>query len=274
MIGTPPSKGILLAAAILGAWGISLVALLAQDPAQLSPGLLLVAVLLRSLCQTGLFIVGHDAMHGLLLPAHAGWNHRFGALALALYGALPYELCRRNHLRHHGAPGTDQDPDFCAEGAPSPVAWYVRFLRGYLSVPQMLLLLSGWGLLAVVATPGQVLLFCTVPLLLSSLQLFVVGTYLPHRQQPQPGDPHHAISLDLPEWASLLACFHFGYHWEHHAYPQLAWHQLPLSRRSRGGDCYAIGSPSWKPHWLAGRTKNRQWQEPPLPLPTTGPLMG
>ena len=142
MIGTPPSKGILLAAAILGAWGISLVALLAQDPAQLSPGLLLLAVLLRSLCQTGLFIVGHDAMHGLLLPAHAGWNHRFGALALALYGALPYELCRRNHLRHHGAPGTDQDPDFCAEGAPSPVAWYVRFLRGYLSVPQMLLLLS------------------------------------------------------------------------------------------------------------------------------------
>jgi beta-carotene ketolase (CrtW type) len=274
LIGSLPSKGLLLAAAILAAWGISLVVALSLDLAHVAPALLLLALVLRSLSQTGLFIVGHDAMHGLLLPAHPGWNHRLGALALALYGALPYQPCRANHLRHHGAPGTDRDPDFCAEGSTAAAAWYVRFLQGYLSAPQMLLLLSGWGVLALLATPAHVLLFCTLPLLFSSLQLFVVGTYLPHRQLPAPGDPHQAISLDLPEWLSLLACFHFGYHWEHHAYPQLAWHQLPLSRRSRGGDCYAIGSSSWKPHWQAGQMKSRQWPEPPLPLPTTEPLMG
>ena len=274
MISSPPSKGLLLAAAILAAWGISLVVVLSLDLTHVAPALLLLAVVVRSLSQTGLFIVGHDAMHGLLLPAHPGWNHRLGALGLALYGALPYQPCRASHLRHHGAPGTDRDPDFCAEGSTAAAAWYVRFLKGYLSAPQMLLLLSGWGILALLASPAHVLLFCTVPLLLSSLQLFVVGTYLPHRQLPAPGEPHQAISLDLPEWLSLLACFHFGYHWEHHAYPQLAWHQLPLSRRSRGGDCYAIGSSSWKPHWQAGQTRSRQWPEPPLPLPTTGPLMG
>jgi len=35
----------------------------------------------------------------------------------------------------------------------------------------------------------------------------------------------------LPEWLSLLACYHFGYHLEHHQDPQLAWHELPRRRR-------------------------------------------
>ena len=30
-------------------------------------------------------------------------------------------------------------------------------------------------------------------------------------------------SLDWPAWLSLLACFHFGYHREHHDRPDLAW---------------------------------------------------
>jgi beta-carotene ketolase (CrtW type) len=29
---------------------------------------------------------------------------------------------------------------------------------------------------------------------------------------------------------SLLACFHFGYHREHHDNPSLSWYQLPAAR--------------------------------------------
>jgi beta-carotene ketolase (CrtW type) len=75
-----------------------------------------------------------------------------------------------------------------------------------------------------------VLLFCTVPLLISSLQLFLFGTYLPHRDRPGESNSHHARSLALPVWLSLLACFHFGYHWEHHEFPTMAWFQLPGMR--------------------------------------------
>ena len=70
-----------------------------------------------------------------------------------------------------------------------------------------------------------------LPLLLSALQLFVVGTVLPHRRAEACGNRHRAESLALPPWLSLLACYHFGYHWEHHAFPHLAWHQLPQARR-------------------------------------------
>jgi len=187
-------------------------------------GLLLLGVLARSVLQTGLFIVGHDAMHGLLVPAAPGLNDRCGALVLALYAALPYQRCRRQHRLHHRHHGGRWDPDFHREGASSLPAWYGQFMVRYLGWSQLALLLGSWALLAWMSSIPAVLLTCTLPLWLSSLQLFVVGTYLPHRG---PG----VISLNLPEWVSLLACFHFGYHREHHQAPQLAWHQLPQQRR-------------------------------------------
>jgi len=82
----------------------------------------------------------------------------------------------------------------------------------------------------------NVLLFFSLPLLLSSLQLFVFGTYLPHRALEPQAEAHRPRSLNLPVWLSLLTCYHFGYHWEHHQYPWLAWHQLPDSRCLAKGD--------------------------------------
>jgi beta-carotene ketolase (CrtW type) len=111
-------------------------------------------------------------------------------------------------------------------------------MASYLSPAQMGALLGSWLLLLVLfwsKTPhplSSLLLFCTLPLLLSSLQLFVIGTYLPHRQTTcRSGDRHHAASLAWPEALSFLACFHFGYHWEHHADPRLPWYCLPAGRR-------------------------------------------
>jgi beta-carotene ketolase (CrtW type) len=77
----------------------------------------------------------------------------------------------------------------------------------------------------------RVLVAWILPLLLSALQLFVVGTVLPHRRAEACGNRHRAESLALPPWLSLLACYHFGYHWEHHEYPQVPWFGLAGVRR-------------------------------------------
>ena len=228
--------GIALATAITSAWLFSLLALLSVDLASQSLSLVVLAIGLRTFLQTGLFIIGHDAMHGVLLPLRAGANQRLGQLALALYACLPYERCLRNHRQHHRAPGSRQDPDV-QDGA-GPLAWYGRFMAGYLGAGQMASLLTSWAVCLLfawqhTATPGlAVVLVCILPLVLSSLQLFAFGTYLPHRGAGLAlGPGHQARSLDLPVWLSFLACYHFGYHREHHQSPGLPWFALPAQRR-------------------------------------------
>lgn len=242
---SPAQGGAMVAMALCSAWLLSLVVCLGLDLDGLNPALVLVAVLVRTFLQTGLFIIGHDAMHGVLVPTRRALNDQLGAFALGLYAALPYGDCRQNHHQHHQAPGGALDPDVhCNRSAPL-WRWYARFMNGYLSCRQFVALLAGWAVVALGAswcwaTPiANVLLFCTLPLLLSSLQLFFVGTYLPHRHQATASNPHQAISLDWPEWLSLLACYHFGYHLEHHEAPQLCWFQLPMAHR-----CHRRGQPT------------------------------
>jgi beta-carotene ketolase (CrtW type) len=196
------------------------------------------AVLVRTELQTGLFIVAHDAMHGALWPGERPHNDRLGAVVLLLYAALPYQRCKTNHQRHHQATASELDPDFPSGLTGGVLGWYRQFMAGYLTPAQMVGLVAGWALLAACFTSVtqaawlNVLLFATLPLLLSSLQLFVVGTYLPHRNQREPVGRLHADSLDLPPWLSLVACFHFGYHCEHHDHPELPWFALPGARSS------------------------------------------
>ncbi len=230
-------KGLAFSAAITAAWLLSLLALLSLDLARQPLALVALAVGVRTFLQTGLFIIGHDAMHGVLLPLQARSNQRLGQLALALYACLPYQRCLRNHRQHHQAPGSCHDPD--VQAGAGPLAWYGRFMAGYLSVGQMAALLTSWAVCLLVAshhsaTPGlTVVLVCILPLALSSLQLFAFGTYLPHRGAGLAlGSGHQARSLDLPVWLSFLACYHFGYHREHHQTPSLPWFALPSQRRS------------------------------------------
>ncbi len=233
-------RSLVWALLILVAWGLSLIATvrLPIDATWSSASWLLPLVLIRAFLQTGLFIVAHDAMHGSLLPGARCWNDRIGRLALALYAWLPWERCCRNHRLHHESPGGSGDPDHHDVHQPGLLRWYLRFMASYLSPSQMGALLSSWLLTLLLMGPqsphclSSLMLFWILPLLLSSLQLFVIGTYLPHRQSAaRSGDRHHAASLAWPEVLSFLACFHFGYHWEHHADPQLPWHRLPAGRR-------------------------------------------
>jgi beta-carotene/zeaxanthin 4-ketolase len=106
-------------------------------------------------------------------------------------------------------------------------------MRNYVTILQIIGMAILFNLLRYVAgVPlGNLILFWASPALLSTGQLFFFGTYLPHRE-PQGGytNPDHAQSNDYPFWLSLLTCYHFGYHWEHHRYPNIAWWQLPKKR--------------------------------------------
>lgn len=221
-------------------WLGSLVILLPTTLPDLSPVLISASVLVRTLLQTGLFIVAHDAMHGTLWPERPGANRAIGQSLLLLYAALPYSRCLANHRSHHLHAGSAQDPDHHREGRGNLASWFFGFMAAYLSPRQITALAILWLTIGAVgartsASPlANVVLYCILPTLLSSLQLFVVGTFIPHRttgRSAEPELPHVPRSLDCPPWISLLCCYHFGYHWEHHALPHLAWHQLPKARR-------------------------------------------
>jgi len=231
-------KGFWLGMLIFFGWLVSLVAGLLADTTTWSPPAVLLAVALRTFLQTGLFILGHDAMHRSLVPDRRGLNDGLGRLALLLYAGLPYGSCRRNHLHHHRFPGSWRDPDSRQASGDGALRWYVRFMGNYLSFNQLVLLLVSWiavtGIL-IGLEPGRamnMILFWVLPLVLSSVQLFLFGTYLPHRSDGStPGDGPAVRSLGYSNALSLLTCYHFGYHWEHHAYPTVPWFGLPELRR-------------------------------------------
>ncbi len=230
--------GLLLGTGIFGAWLGTLVLALLADPAGWTPAGVGLAIALRTFLQTGLFILGHDAMHRTLVPGRPRLNDGLGRLALLLYAGLPYARCRRHHLRHHRFPGSRLDPDFRRASGDGALRWYARFMANYLSLGQLVLLLASWLAVAgglMLLEPRRVLAvftFWVLPLVLSSFQLFLFGTYLPHRGDGSgPAAPHAVRSLGFPHLLSLLACYHFGYHREHHAHPAVPWFRLPQLRR-------------------------------------------
>ncbi len=181
----------------------------------------------------GLFIVAHDSMHGSLAPGRPKVNRAVGAVAVGVYGGFPYDRLFRSHHAHHATPGTAADPDFHADAPSRFWPWYARFFRTYFGAVQLGVLLAVVAvyLLVLRADIANVVVFWGVPALLSSVQLFAFGTWLPHRHDGAAfADRHNARSLELGWLASLLTCFHFGYHREHHLSPGTPWWGLPALR--------------------------------------------
>jgi beta-carotene/zeaxanthin 4-ketolase len=223
--------GVTIAGLILWLWLGSLVWLLQLPTDWLLShwGGGILAVVGRTILQTGLFITAHDGMHGLIWPMRRRWNDRIGRSLLWLYAFLDYDDCHQQHMRHHRCPTQLTDPDFHPDQR--LVIWYGhfmwRYLRGGRVIGGVAIVLMLVRLLLPQEFPN-LLLFWLLPLILSSWQLFFFGIYWPHRQ-PSLGvsDRHCARSLAVPIWLSFLLCYHFGYHWEHHEYPHLAWYELP-----------------------------------------------
>lgn len=191
-------------------------------------------VALQCWLSVGLFIVAHDAMHGSLAPFRPKVNRAVGRVVLMLYAGIWYDGLVTRHFAHHRAPGTDEDPDFAGDGHVSFLRWFGQFFAEYLSVGQVARLMAGSAVYTVLlgVPMGRLLLFWALPAILSAFQLFYFGTYLPHRAEEAEefGDAHRARSNDFSWVMSLLTCFHFGYHHEHHDSPSVPWWRLPKMR--------------------------------------------
>lgn len=124
-----------------------------------------------------------------------------------------------------------QDPDWHDGTHDSAAAWFATFMLRYMTVAQLARLgLAGAALHFAFGfgVPGLAL-FWAMPSVLSAVQLFAFGTYLPHRSVAGAPhvDAHRARSLHLSDAASLLSCLNFGgCHHEHHAYPAVPWWRL------------------------------------------------
>ncbi len=183
---------------------------------------------------TGLFITAHDAMHGTAFHLNRRVNDALGALCVRLYAMFSYRRLREAHHAHHASPASADDPDYHDGEHPGLGAWYVQFLRRYVTWRQLLLMAILYNVFLHLAGVGplELTLFWVAPSLLSTTQLFYFGTYLPHRAgDPAHQDAHRARSNAFAPWLSFLTCYHFGYHWEHHACPQAPWWSLPALRR-------------------------------------------
>ncbi len=189
-----------------------------------------VAIALQTWLSAGLFIVAHDAMHGSLAPGRPWLNRLAGRVLLLLYAGFWFDRLQAKHLAHHAHPGSADDPDYAAQQRDGFWPWYVNFFRTYFGLRELAVL--SFAVLVYVllgVSIPNMLAFWALPALLSSLQLFAFGTYLPHRRSSQPfEDGHNARSLGYARLGSLLSCYHFGgYHLVHHRRPHVPWWRLP-----------------------------------------------
>ncbi len=179
---------------------------------------------LQGYLTTGLFMTAHDAMHGTVSRSRR-LNDAIGATASFLFAAMSYRRLVVNHGRHHGAPGTHDDPDYCATR--SFFAWFATFMRRYATIGQFVAMAVLFNLLKLRYDDGALWAFWIAPAIFASFQMFFFGTYLPHRL-PHTASmlPDNARTLPKNHVVAMLTCYFFGYHAEHHASPSTPWWRL------------------------------------------------
>lgn len=225
-----PLTGQLLAYSIMAAWVFVHIYGLFFHQLQGAPlWQTLSLIILQCWLYVGLFIIAHDTMHGSLFPRHENRNAIIGTVIMFVYAGFHWQAMKKTHMDHHSYPGTEKDPDFNADDPKAFWPWYFKFFTQYFGMTQFLTLL-GFTLIYIFifgASYPNTIIMWAVPAILSSVQLFYFGTYLTHRHAEPFPDHHNARSNAYPMWLSLLSCFHFGYHHEHHLYPHEPWWRLP-----------------------------------------------
>jgi beta-carotene ketolase (CrtW type) len=233
-------KGIIIATVILCAWLWHLWTALTLPLASVHPAFIAAMLVLQTFLYTGLFITAHDAMHGSVCRHYRRLNTAIGFVAVTLYALFSYKKLWFKHWEHHRHVATpNADPDFHDGEHTGVVRWYAHFLLTYISWQQLVGMALVFNILTrfMGLAVENVLLFWVFPALASTVQLFYFGTYLPHRE---PEDGHHNAHRSNPNnwhvlW-SFLACYHFGYHYEHHDSPATPWWKLPALHRAMSGE--------------------------------------
>ena len=222
--------GLIIAFSIIATWAISLGISININLQETNILLILILILWRTFFQTGLFITAHDAMHGVIFTKNSKINNFVGNLSVILYAFFSYKKLLKRHWEHHQNPASELDPDYHNGKHKNFFSWYFYFMFRYWSWLRFAGMTIAYHSVRIIFDIPEInlLLFWAVPLLLSSIQLFYFGTYLPHRE-PLEGyqNSHRTKSIYRSLFWSFITCYHFGYHEEHHKYPYISWWELP-----------------------------------------------
>ncbi|SEO93355.1 beta-carotene ketolase (CrtW type) [Mucilaginibacter gossypiicola] len=221
--------GLLVASLVIGSWAASIILLMQWHFSFTNP-LVYIFMLVQMHLYTGLFITAHDAMHGTVSP-NKSLNNVVGYLSTFLYASFWYPQLYTKHHKHHSHVHTHDDPDYYHGGF---FAWYVQFIRNYLSIWQIVVMAAVFNILKIWIPQPNLIMFWVVPSLLSTLQLFYFGTYQPHKGEHN--NPHFARSQRRNHFAAFFCCYFFGYHYEHHESPGVPWWRLwkaPLPEKQK-----------------------------------------
>jgi beta-carotene ketolase (CrtW type) len=214
--------GVLIGSALIVLWFISLTLMLTWELDFTNP-LTYLLILVQTHLYTGLFITSHDAMHGSV-SKNRKLNHFMGSVTSLLFAFNSYDTLITKHHEHHRFVATDEDPDYHKSG--NFWLWYWNFLKRYITLRQLILITVSLQLLRLVFPLENLILFWSIPSILSTFQLFYFGTYIPHKDGHKTDNKHKSKSLDKNHLRAFLSCYFFGYHYEHHDAPGVPWWRL------------------------------------------------
>jgi beta-carotene ketolase (CrtW type) len=219
-------KGIFWAFTILSLWLAHLTFVLLHPMDIQSPWTYL-HLLIQTHLYTGLFITSHDAIHGVVSPGNPNLNHGIGWVCATLFAFNNYAVLRKKHHRHHDYVNTGKDPDVHQGNF---LVWWFKFMWQYVTWKQVLAMAISYNVLKLWLPMWNLIVFWEVPAILSTLQLFYFGTYLPHRGEHDPTNKTQSRRQKRNHVWAFISCYFFGYHFEHHAHPHLAWWKLPEAK--------------------------------------------
>lgn len=185
-------------------------------------------IFIQAYMYTGLFITGHDAMHGNV--SRYQWvNTLTGTVAVFLYAGMSYRKLRKNHGLHHRYVAGEGDPDYFV-GSQNFWRWWAVFMWRYLTLFQIIVMAVVFNLLLYLFPAwgeAKILVYWALPAILGTFQLFYFGVYWPHRlpHTPEMGI-HKARTLRKNHLWAMISCYFFGYHYEHHDDQNVPWWRL------------------------------------------------
>jgi beta-carotene/zeaxanthin 4-ketolase len=219
--------GVILAIIIILLWGIHLTWMLLNLEFSLLNPWMYIHILVQGWLYTGLFITGHDAMHGNI-SKNRGVNSFFGTIATFLFAGMSYTKLKKNHGLHHVSPATEADPDFYVKSQNFWVWWGV-FMWRYVTIWQLIIMAVAYNIFIHLLSMNEatIILYWILPAILGTFQLFYFGVYWPHRQPHLPDMlPHRARTQSKNHLWAMISCYFFGYHYEHHEQQQVPWWKL------------------------------------------------
>jgi beta-carotene ketolase (CrtW type) len=183
--------GIVIVTTIILFWLGHLYYILASVNVNFASPIFYFHVLLQGYLYTGLFIIGHDAMHGNI-SKNKTLNKFFGMLSSFLFAGLSYNRLVKNHFKHHASPGLEDDPDFNVKSQ-NFFLWWGAFMFRYTTISQIIIMAVAFNLLKIFFPESSIWFFWVIPAFLGTLQLFYFGTFLPHRYPHENSmKPHNA----------------------------------------------------------------------------------